>query len=35
MRRQNPSTPIQEAAWNIAQTLDLQPRFDALITAAY
>ncbi|MBL1265684.1 LysR family transcriptional regulator [Candidatus Methylomicrobium oryzae] len=35
MRRQNPSTPIQDAAWNIAQTLDLQPRFDALITAAY
>ncbi len=35
MRRQNLSTPIQDAAWNIAQSLYLQPRFDALITAAY
>jgi len=35
VRRQDLPTPIQEAAWKIAQQLDLQQRFDALITKSY
>nr|WP_305910203.1 LysR family transcriptional regulator substrate-binding protein [Methylomarinum sp. Ch1-1]MDP4520792.1 LysR family transcriptional regulator substrate-binding protein [Methylomarinum sp. Ch1-1] len=35
MRRQSTSSPIQDAAWQIAQQLDLQRRFDAMITTAY
>jgi len=32
-RRQDLPPPLQDAAWRIAQRLDLQHRFDALITA--
>jgi DNA-binding transcriptional LysR family regulator len=32
-RRQDLPPPIQDAAWHIAKRLDLQTRFDALITA--
>jgi len=35
VRRQDLPSPIQDAAWNIAQHLDLQHRFDALIAASY
>ncbi len=35
IRRQDLFSPLQEAAWNIAQRLDLQHRFDSLITAGY
>jgi hypothetical protein len=28
-------SPIQDAAWNIAQRLDLQHRFDSLIAVSY
>lgn len=35
MRRQEVPLPIQDAAWNIAQTLNLQHQFDALITESY
>jgi len=35
IRRQDLLSPIQDAAWNIAQRLDLQQRFDSLITVSY
>ncbi|MDD5461822.1 MAG: LysR family transcriptional regulator [Methylococcales bacterium] len=35
IRRQDLLSPIQDAAWNIAQGLDLQQRFDSLITVSY
>jgi DNA-binding transcriptional LysR family regulator len=35
IRRQDLLSPIQDAAWNIAQQLDLQQRFDSLITVSY
>jgi DNA-binding transcriptional LysR family regulator len=35
VRRQDLLSPIQDAAWNIAQRLDLQHRFDSLIAASY
>ncbi|WP_347986782.1 LysR family transcriptional regulator [Methylomonas sp. AM2-LC] len=35
VRRQDLLSPIQDAAWNIAQNLDLQHRFDSLITGSY
>ena len=34
-RRQDLPPPLQDAAWNIAQALNLQHRFDGLITATY
>ncbi|MDD2725224.1 MAG: LysR family transcriptional regulator [Methylovulum sp.] len=35
VRRQDMLSPIQDAAWNIAQRLGLQHRFDSLIAAGY
>jgi DNA-binding transcriptional LysR family regulator len=35
IRRQDLLTPIQEAAWTTAERLDLQQRFDSLITVGY
>lgn len=35
MRRQEPPFPIQDAAWNIAQELNMQHHFDSLITESY
>jgi DNA-binding transcriptional LysR family regulator len=35
IRRQDLLSPIQAAAWNVAQRLDLQHRFDSLITESY
>jgi hypothetical protein len=34
-RRQDMPPPLQEAAWNIAQRLNLQHRFDSLISMRY
>ena len=34
-RRQDMPPPLQEAAWNIAQRLNLQHRFDSLISVRY
>lgn len=35
MRRQEVPFPVQDAAWNIAQALNLQRRFDSLIAESY
>jgi hypothetical protein len=35
IRRHDLPSPIQEAAWNIAQRLELQHRFDSLIAGNY
>jgi len=34
-RRQDLPPPLQDAAWNIAQRLDLQHRLDSLLVVSY